>query len=219
MPRPRPAKRGLDRGREGAGTRTRRDTLEAAVVAGRGLGIDPVLLAALIDQESGLDDRAGAGSPSDGGGRGPLRLSIDIARWAGYEGTPEGLDAVGENLSAGGRYLAYLFDRYGGDTRSVIAAFHAGPRAVDREGWRAAEPYVREVEGRMERLRGEVEAVAETVPEPPISFEPPPPKFPLPVPYVSQLERGPGGVQGYNNCGPACATMALLYNRLFGADP
>jgi Peptidase_C39 like family/Transglycosylase SLT domain len=198
---------------------TRRDMIEAALVVGRGVGVDPVLLAALVDQESGLDDRAGAGAPSDEEGRGPLRLSYDIARWAGYEGTPEGLEGVGENLQAGARYLAYLFDRYGGDTRSVVAAFHAGPRAVDGGGWRAAEAYVREVEERMGRLRDEVGAVEQALPEPPPPFGPPPAKFPLPVPYVSQLERGPGGVQGYNNCGPACATMALLYNRLFGADP
>jgi hypothetical protein len=197
----------------------RRDTIAATVIVGRSKGIEPVLLAALIDQEGGLDDRAGAGAPSDGSGRGPLRLSYDVARWAGYEGTPEGLDAVGENLTAGSRYLTYLFDRYGGDTRSVIAAFHAGPRAVDRGGWRTAEAYVQEVEGRIERLRDEVEAVEQALPEPPPPFDPPPAKFPLPVPYVSQLERGPAGVQGYNNCGPACATMAVLYNRLFGTDP
>jgi hypothetical protein len=192
--------------------------LKAVVLAARDTRVDPVFLAALVDQEGGLAG-AGAAPPgddaADGRARlGPLRLPYELAQWAGYAGPVEGLADPAANLEAGGRYVSYLLERYGGDTRSAAAAFLAGPRAVDLGGWRVAAEYVLDVEGRAARLAVEVAAVAveEGLPEWP-DFEPRP-KFPLAVPYVSQLEPGPRGVQGYNNCGPACVTMALLYNGL-----
>ena len=166
----------------------------------------------LIDQESGFDPTAGEGRTQEAAaGLGLLQLNYAIARWAGYEGEPEGLLDPQENLQAGARYFAYLLNRYQGDVRSALAAYHAGPRPVDREGWQVASAYVERVLQRMEDLRPEVEAI----PQPPVSFEPEPGiRFPLDVPYVSQLMPGPRGTQGYNNCGPACATMAVLYNQL-----
>jgi soluble lytic murein transglycosylase-like protein len=51
-----------------------------------------------------------------------------------------------QNINAGARYLRYLWDRYGGDRRLVLAAYNAGPGAVDRYGgvppYRETQTYV-----------------------------------------------------------------------------
>lgn len=200
---------------------TQQDILGSAVAHARAQGVDPVLLAGLIDRESGFSPRAGDGDGSPDGAtrRGLLQLRFDTAQWAGYEGEPAGLFDVEENLRFGTLYLAYLLDRYNGDPRSALAAFHAGSSAVDREGWRTAQPYVEDVLERAERLRPEVESVAVERGDGALQFAPVF-RYPLKVPYWSQMERMPSGeVSGGNNCGPACVTMAVLYNRLVPFSP
>jgi soluble lytic murein transglycosylase-like protein len=43
------------------------------------------------------------------------------------------------NIQGGARYLRVLLDRFGGDVRLAVAAYNAGPGAVERYG--AVPPY------------------------------------------------------------------------------
>ncbi len=202
---------------------TNQAILGSAVDHARAQGVDPALLAGLIDRESGFSPRAGDGaddgSSNGAARRGLLQLRFDTAQWAGYEGEPAGLYDVQESLRYGTLYLGYLLDRYGGDPHSALAAFHAGSSAVDREGWRTAQPYVEDVLERTARLRPQVESVAAERGVEAVDFAPAF-RYPLKVPFWSQMERMPTGeVSGGNNCGPASVTMAVLYNRLVPLGP
>ncbi|HEU5314797.1 MAG TPA: transglycosylase SLT domain-containing protein [Chloroflexota bacterium] len=194
-----------------AGSATRRDILGALVGAASREGLDPVLVAAVVEQESDFDPLAYRAEPQIGdASRGLMQLLLGTARWMGYDGEADGLFDVETSLRYGCIYLRYLQHRYAGDVRRALAGYNAGPGNVDAKGWRCVAAYVDSVLGRMERLRGEIDgtlAAGEggTVQRAPYR------RFPLEVPYVSQLE--PDG-KGYNNCGPACVTMALAYNGL-----
>jgi len=92
--------------------------------AGRA-GVDPALLSALVQAESGY--RADAGSPA--GARGLTQLMPGTARGLGVTDV---LDPA-QNLAGGARYLRQQLDRFG-DMRLALAAYNAGPGAVTRHG-------------------------------------------------------------------------------------
>jgi hypothetical protein len=54
-----------------------------------------------------------------------------------------------QNILAGARYLRQLLDRYGGDVKLALAAYNAGPGAVDLFGgvppYRETQTYIRKV--------------------------------------------------------------------------
>jgi soluble lytic murein transglycosylase-like protein len=89
-------------------------------------GLDPALLAGLIKQESGFrpDARSGAGA------EGLTQLMPGTA--AGL-GVTDPLDPV-QAIEGGARYLKQQLDRFGGDTARALAAYNAGPGAVQRFG-------------------------------------------------------------------------------------
>lgn len=95
-------------------------------------GVSPALAAAVIKVESGFHPRA----RSNKGARGLMQVLPATARKVGvnrniYE--PE------HNIRAGVKYLKLMLDRYDGDQRLALAAYNAGPGAVDR--YRNVPPY------------------------------------------------------------------------------
>ncbi len=113
--------------------------------------LDPALLAALVEVESGRD----ASARSRKGAVGLAQLMPETARRFGARDL---LDAE-ENLEAAARYLRYLLRRYRGDLRLALAAWNAGEGAVERYGgvppYRETVHFVRKVLARLDLLRGE----------------------------------------------------------------
>jgi soluble lytic murein transglycosylase len=103
-------------------------------------GLDPVLVSALIRQESAwvADIRSSAGAiglmqvmPQTG---------AQVARSDGMSGfTPEALETPEVNLHLGARFLRDLIDRYGEDLPLVLSAYNAGPSRADR--WKGFPEY------------------------------------------------------------------------------
>ena len=93
-------------------------------------GLDPDLLEAVVLCESSGDPRA----VSPVGAKGLMQIMplthVDAQRRFGL---PAGdLFDPAHNVDVGSRYLAYLLDRFGGDRRLAVAAYHMGPTRVAR---------------------------------------------------------------------------------------
>jgi len=99
--------------------------IDGAALANR---LEPALVTAVILAESGGDPRA----VSKRGARGLMQLMPATARRYGVSNVfdPE------ENIRAGSHYLHDLAERYQNDLELVLAAYNAGPEAVDRQGGR-----------------------------------------------------------------------------------
>jgi soluble lytic murein transglycosylase-like protein len=89
-------------------------------------GVDPALLAGLVKQESGFNSNAGSGA----GARGLTQLMPGTASGLGVTNI---LDPA-QNLNAGAKYLKQQLDAFGGDVTKALAAYNAGPGAVQRFG-------------------------------------------------------------------------------------
>jgi soluble lytic murein transglycosylase-like protein len=87
-------------------------------------GLDPALVLAVIQAESGGDPLA----VSPAGALGLMQVMPDKFSPGKDPFDPEA------NLRAGCSYLRRMLDRYGGDLESALAAYNAGPGAVDRWG-------------------------------------------------------------------------------------
>jgi soluble lytic murein transglycosylase-like protein len=105
-------------------------------------GIDPALLAGLIKQESGFNPNAG----SPAGAQGLTQLMPATARGLGVSNP---LDPA-QSIEAGARYLKQQLDHFGGDVARGLAAYNAGPGAVERYGgvppYAETQNYVRRVQ-------------------------------------------------------------------------
>lgn len=118
-------------------------------------GVDARLVAAMIQQESG----GRINVESDAGAIGLMQLTPDTASYLGVNpNDPE------QNVFGGVKYLAKLLDKYGGDSglKNVIAAYNAGPTAVDEYG--GIPPY-KETLNHVDKVMGYFDSMAHTIPD------------------------------------------------------
>ncbi len=105
-------------------------------------GVDALLVAAIVEAESGFDARAVSR-------RGAVGLMQVMPAYAGTRSARLAEPEV--NLDAGASYLRRLLERYGGDLELVLAAYNAGPTNVRRYGgvppFRETRRYVEKVLG------------------------------------------------------------------------
>jgi soluble lytic murein transglycosylase-like protein len=83
------------------------------------------LLAAVAWEESRMNPHARSGA----GARGLLQIMPHTARALALEG-----DTPRMNVRAGARYLRQLLGRFGGNLELALAAYNAGPSAVEKAG-------------------------------------------------------------------------------------
>lgn len=126
-------------------------------VASKKYGISPQLVKAVSHVESG--ERTGLVSPK--GAIGPMQLMPATAM--GLEVDPT--DPV-QNIDGGTKYLAQMMERYGGNKELALAAYNAGPDAVDRykgiPPYPETQKYVKRVLEREQRLMGSAPPKPET---------------------------------------------------------
>lgn len=91
--------------------------------AARTNGLDPALVRAVAVQESGLRHDA----RSNRGAMGVMQLTADTAHDLGVD--PKDLH---QNIQGGAAYLRTLIVAFGGDVSKALAAYNAGPGAVQR---------------------------------------------------------------------------------------
>ena len=96
--------------------------LEVAKTAARKHGVPEDLFLRLVQQESGWNPAA----VSVKGATGLAQLMPDTARLVGVD-----INQPLQNLDGGARYLRMMYDRFG-DWRLALAAYNAGPLAVER---------------------------------------------------------------------------------------
>jgi len=113
-------------------------------------GVDPRLVAAVATRESAWNAHA----VSRTGACGLMQLMPATARYLGVDNVFEPRD----NLFAGARYLRTLLDTFNGDLDLTLAAYNAGPGAVQRFGgvppYRETQNYVKSVRASYERALG-----------------------------------------------------------------
>jgi len=100
--------------------------------AAQSAGVDPSLLTALVKQESGFDPNARSAAGAQG-------LTQLMPATAASLGVTDPLDPA-QSLAGGAAYLRQQLDRFGGDVRSALAAYNAGPGAVEAAGGVPAYP-------------------------------------------------------------------------------
>jgi soluble lytic murein transglycosylase-like protein len=113
---------------------------EIAAAASRN-GIDPRVLRELVRHESGFN-------PSARSPAGALGLTQLMPATAAGLGVTNPLDPA-QSLEGGAKYLRQQLDHFGGDLSKALAAYNAGPGAVERYGgvppYAETQKYVRSI--------------------------------------------------------------------------
>ena len=106
-------------------------------------GIEAALVKAVMRVESCFDHRA----VSRVGARGLMQLMPETATLVGVS---DSFDPA-QNIRGGVKYLSQMLARFGNDQRLALAAYNAGPSAVERHGRRV--PPFRETQSYVERVQ------------------------------------------------------------------
>jgi soluble lytic murein transglycosylase-like protein len=112
-------------------------------------GLDPAVLHGLIQQESGFDSSA----TSSAGASGLTQLMPGTASSLGVANPTN----PAESIEGGARYLGQLMSKFAGNTEDALAAYNAGPGAVQEYGgvppYSETQSYVSKVLGYAEAYR------------------------------------------------------------------
>jgi soluble lytic murein transglycosylase-like protein len=124
--------------------------------ASKSAGIRPDLVRAVIQVESGFDSRA----RSSKGAMGLMQLMPATAAELGVVNpyNPQ------ENIRGGVTYLRQLLDKYGNNEELALAAYNAGPDAVDRYGYQI--PPYRETRDYVSKVKDRTDVSNKTSPPP-----------------------------------------------------
>lgn len=103
-------------------------------------GVDPKLVSAVAEVESGGNQNAVSGA----GAVGVMQLMPETAAGLGVNPYDER-----ENVEGGAKYIKEMLDTFGGDVKKAVAAYNAGPQAVKDYGgvppYRETQNYVNKV--------------------------------------------------------------------------
>jgi soluble lytic murein transglycosylase-like protein len=117
--------------------------------AAKKYGIDPAVLKGLVKQESGFNPNAG----SPAGAQGLTQLMPGTAAALGVTDVHD----PAQSIDGGARYLKQQLDRFGGDYSKALAAYNAGPGAVQRYGgvppYAETQNYVKSILGFAQQYR------------------------------------------------------------------
>jgi soluble lytic murein transglycosylase-like protein len=116
-------------------------------------GLDPAVLHGLIEQESGFDSSATSSAGASG-------LTQLMPGTASSLGVANPLDPA-ESIEGGARYLGQLMSEFGGNTEDALAAYNAGPGAVQQYG--GVPPYT-ETQSYVSKVLGNAEAYRQSHP-------------------------------------------------------
>jgi soluble lytic murein transglycosylase-like protein len=112
-------------------------------------GLDPAVLHGLIQQESGFDPNAQSSAGASG-------LTQLMPGTAASLGVANPMDPT-ESIEGGARYLAQMMSQFGGNEADALAAYNAGPGAVQQYGgvppYAETQSYVSKVLGYAEAYR------------------------------------------------------------------
>ena len=118
--------------------------------SGRRNSVDPLLLYAIMHQESTFKARA----MSNKGARGLMQLMPGTAARFGVTSIWD----PKQNIEGGTRYMRFLLDKFEGDVKLALAGYNAGEGAVMKYGYRIppyseTQEYVRRISKRYELIR------------------------------------------------------------------